>query len=80
MKNIYVLTNLGNLEKVRQDLASKHAATVRESEKQMRLLQQERQAVFQDAFQNDLKYYKEAGKIPSKLNFSFIYFFVCYCS
>lgn len=32
----------------------------------MRLLQQERQAVFQDAFQSDLKYYKEVGKIPSK--------------
>lgn len=51
---------------MRQSLASKHAETVRESEKQMRLLQQERQAVFQDAFQSDLQYYKEVGKIPSK--------------
>lgn len=57
---------LANLEKVRQDLVSKHAETVRESEKQMRLVQQERQAVFQDAFQNDMNYYKEVGKIPSK--------------
>ncbi|XP_055318498.1 dysbindin protein homolog [Sitodiplosis mosellana] len=55
---------LANLEKVRQSLASKHADTVKESERQMRLLQQERQAVFQDAFQSDLKYYKEVGKIP----------------
>ncbi|XP_031629952.1 dysbindin protein homolog [Contarinia nasturtii] len=55
---------LANLEKVRQSLASKHAATVKESERQMRLRQQERQAVFQDAFQSDLKYYKEVGKIP----------------
>lgn len=34
----------------------------------MRILQQERQAVFQDAFQSDLKYYKEVGKIPSQSN------------
>lgn len=65
----------GNLEKVRQSLASKHAETVRESEKQMRLLQQERQAVFQDAFQSDLKYYKEVGKIPSKYRFCTFVFF-----
>lgn len=56
------------MEKVRQSLASKHAETVKESEKQMRLLQQERQAVFQDAFQSDLQYYKEVGKIPSENN------------
>lgn len=61
-------SSTANLEKVRQSLASKHADTVRESEKKMRLLQQERQAVFQDAFQNDLKYFKEVGKIPSKLH------------
>lgn len=63
-----------NLEKVRQSLASKHAETVKESEKRMRILQQERQAVFQDAFQNDLKYYKEVGKIPSMFT-SFIHLF-----
>lgn len=49
---------------------SKHAETIRESEKQMRQVQQERQAVFQDAFQSDMKYYKEVGKIiPSKNDF-----------
>lgn len=57
---------LANLEKVRQSLAFKHAQTVKESEKQMRMLQQERQAAFQDAFQCDLQYYKEVGRIPSK--------------
>lgn len=51
---------------MRQSLANGYAQTVRESEKQMRMLQQERQAVFQDAFQSDLQYYKEVGKIPSK--------------
>lgn len=49
-------------------MASKHAETVKESEKRMRIIQQERQAVFQDAFQNDLKYFKEVGKIPSKFS------------
>lgn len=51
---------------MRQSLAFKHAETVRESERQMRMMQQERQAVFQDAFQQDMEYYKEVGKIPSK--------------
>lgn len=63
-----------NLEKVRQNLAFKHAETVRESERQMRMKQQERQAVFQDAFQSDMKYYKEIGKIPSKIPFQYSIF------
>lgn len=57
---------LASLEKVRQSLAVKHEDTVRESEKQMRALQLERQSVFQNAFESDLNYYKEVGKIPSK--------------
>lgn len=57
---------LANLEKVRQNLAVKHADTVKASEKQMRALQLERQSVFQNAFESDLNYYKEVGKIPSK--------------
>lgn len=61
-----MFVHTGNLEKVRQSLAFKHAETVRESERQMRMMQQERQAVFQDAFQQDMEYYKEVGKIPSK--------------
>lgn len=70
-RNLYTLFDVisfvpANLEKVRQSLASKHAETVKESEKRMRLMQQERQAAFQDAFQSDLKYYKEVGKIPSE--------------
>lgn len=61
---------------MRQSLASKHAQTVKETEKQMRMLQQERQAVFQDAFQSDLQYYKEVGKIPSKLKPIISHFFL----
>lgn len=57
-------------------MASKHAETVKESEKQMRILQQERQAVFQDAFQSDLQYYREVGKIPSMYKFLQIFFFL----
>lgn len=63
----FILT--GSLERVRQELLSKHAETIRESEKQMRQVQQERQSVFQDAFQSDMNYYKEVGKIPSKNDF-----------
>lgn len=58
-----------SLERVRQELVSKHAETIRKSEKQMRQVQQERQAVFQDAFQSDMNYFKERGKIPSKNDF-----------
>lgn len=54
------------LEKVRQNLAIKHAESIRNCEKQMRSVQLERQAVFQDAFQRDMEYYKEVGRIPSK--------------
>lgn len=57
---------LASLERVRQRLAVKHEDTVKESEKQMRALQVERQSVFQNAFESDLNYYKEVGKIPSK--------------
>lgn len=57
---------LANLEMVRQSLAVKHESTIKKSEKQMRSLQLERQSVFQNAFESDLNYYKEVGKIPSK--------------
>lgn len=57
---------LANLGRVRQSLAVKHEDTVKESEKQLRALQLERQSVFQNAFESDLNYYKEVGQIPSK--------------
>lgn len=48
-------------------MATKHAINVKETESQLSVIQIERQAVFQDAFQNDLNCYKELGTIPSKL-------------
>lgn len=56
----------GNLEKVRKSLAEQHAHNVRETEKERSVVQKERQAVFQDAFQNDMKCYKTTGSLPSK--------------
>lgn len=56
---------LGNLEKIRKTLATQHANNVKETEKERSVIQKERQAVFQDAFQNDLNAYKTLGSIPS---------------
>lgn len=54
------------MEKVRQNLLDAHVNNVHDYEKKLGEIQKERQAVFQDAFQNDLKDYKTLGKIPSK--------------
>lgn len=54
------------LDQVRQELVDKHATNVRQYEQKLRSIQQERQAVFQDAFQNDLQIYRQSGTIPSK--------------
>lgn len=63
---MYKEKKLADLESVRQELANNHAANVREYENSLRKVQQERQMAFQDAFQDDLKVYKEKGVIPSK--------------
>lgn len=62
---MYKEKKLADLEKVRQELANNHAANVREYENSLRKVQQERQMAFQDAFQDDLKVFKEKGVIPS---------------
>lgn len=54
------------MENVRQKLLDVHVNNVHDYEKKLAEIQKERQAVFQDAFQNDLKDYKTLGKIPSK--------------
>lgn len=54
------------MEKVRQKLLDAHVNNVQDYEKKLGAIQKERQAVFQDAFQNDLKDYKTLGTIPSK--------------
>lgn len=69
---MYKEKRMAGLDKVREDLAKEHSAKVVRQEKQMKRIQTERQLVFQDAFQNDLDYYKKNGNIPSK---SFIILF-----
>lgn len=54
------------LEQVRQKLLDAHVNNVQDYEKKLGEIQKERQAVFQDAFQNDLKDYQTLGKLPSK--------------
>lgn len=73
--NIFFLIQnfiLAALENVRKDLVSNHASSVQEFENNLMKIQHERQLVFQDAFQNDLKTFKEIGKIPSKYLFLMI--------
>ncbi|XP_059618222.1 dysbindin protein homolog [Phlebotomus argentipes] len=61
---MYKEKKLGALEKVREELAKKHSDNVMKHELKMRKVQQERQSVFQDAFQDDMKFYREQGTIP----------------
>lgn len=71
---------LAALDVVRKELVDKHATNVRKYEQKFRMVQQERQAVFQDAFQNDLNCYKEMGTIPSMYAVFFLNmrFFITY--
>lgn len=57
---------MAELEVVRERLSKEHVENVVRYEKGLRKVQQERQLVFQDAFQDDLKYYKETGSVPSE--------------
>ncbi|KAM8707751.1 hypothetical protein ACLKA7_014825 [Drosophila subpalustris] len=62
---------LNELEQYRQKVAAEHQQKIRAHEQQLRQLQKERQAVFDDAFRNDLEEYKQRGqltKIPTKTN------------
>lgn len=60
----YVLTV--ELERVRRRLADEHAAKQRQHEQRLRSVQIERQAVFQEQFQEDLRCYQRLGTIPSE--------------
>ncbi|XP_062131262.1 dysbindin protein homolog [Drosophila sulfurigaster albostrigata] len=62
---------LNELEQYRQKIAAEHQQKIRAHELQLRQLQKERQAVFDDAFRSDLEEYKQRGqltKIPSKIS------------
>lgn len=63
---LYKEKKMAELDGVREKLTREHAENVGRHEKGMMRIQQERQLVFQDAFQDDLKHYKATGSIPSE--------------
>ncbi|EDW19775.1 dysbindin protein homolog [Drosophila mojavensis] len=52
------------LEQYRQKIADQHQQTIQTHEQHLRRLQKERQAVFHDAFCEDLEEYKQSGQLP----------------
>lgn len=66
--NIFVACRMHtvDLERVRSALVHEHAAKQRDHEQRLRSVQLERQAVFQQAFQDDLQSYRTLGTIPSR--------------
>ncbi|XP_001353484.2 dysbindin protein homolog [Drosophila pseudoobscura] len=54
---------LNELEKYRHHIASRHQAKIQDHEQQLRKLQRERQAVFDDAFRGDMEEYKQHGQL-----------------
>lgn len=63
---MYKEKKMAEMDVVREKLSKEHSQNVCRHEKGLMKVQQERQLVFQDAFQDDLKYYKETGSVPSK--------------
>lgn len=57
-----------SLEESRCVHEAKHTKKVLEQELNQKKLMQERQQAFQEAFEDDLKTYKQTGSIPSKKN------------
>ncbi|EDW70367.1 dysbindin protein homolog [Drosophila virilis] len=55
---------LDELEQYRQKIAAQHHQKMQSHEQQLRQLQKERQAVFDDAFRGDLEEYKQRGQLP----------------
>lgn len=60
------------METLRVELVGKHAQSAINYELKHKQVLQERQKTFQEAFQSDMKIYKEAGTIPSKCNKTFL--------
>lgn len=60
---------LNELEQYRQKIAAAHQQKIRAHEQQLLQLQKERQAVFDDAFREDLAEYKQRGQLTSTLIF-----------
>lgn len=61
---LYKEKKLANLEKVREELATKQAHKLMEEEVRQRKILEERRQVFHDAFNSDLETYKSLGSIP----------------
>lgn len=68
---IFLLNSLEELELYRQKVAAEHQQRIKDHEEKLRQIQKERQAVFDDAFRNDLEEFKQKGHIPSKFNQEF---------
>lgn len=56
---------LNEMEQYRQKIAAQHQQKIRAHEQQLLQLQKERQAVFDDAFREDLAEYKQRGQLTS---------------
>lgn len=66
MRIIYLMYFAEDLELFRQKLALEQEQRIHNHEMKLQLMQKERQAVFEDAFQYDLLEYKRTGQVPSK--------------
>lgn len=66
------------MELFRQKIATEHQQRIKDHEENLRKIQKERQAVFDDAFRHDLEEFKQKGHIPSKFyeNYINIFFFL----
>uniref|UniRef100_A0A0K8TQJ6 Putative dysbindin protein isoform x1 n=1 Tax=Tabanus bromius TaxID=304241 RepID=A0A0K8TQJ6_TABBR len=62
--SMYKQKKMKELEEVRTRLATEHDENVRKYESELRKIQMERQAVFQDAFQKDVEMFMEKGVVP----------------
>ncbi|KAB0805535.1 hypothetical protein PPYR_02523 [Photinus pyralis] len=61
---LYKEKKMAHFEKVRTEMAAKHTQTVAEYELKQKKLLEERQQVFQDAFNDDLRTFKSLGNMP----------------
>ncbi|KAF2885236.1 hypothetical protein ILUMI_20955 [Ignelater luminosus] len=61
---LYKEKKLANFEKLRTELAVKHAQSVMDQELKQKKMLEERQQAFEEAFNNDLETYKSLGTIP----------------
>ena len=61
---LYKEKKMIHFEKVRMEMAAKHTQIVAEHEMKQKKLLEERQQVFQDAFNDDLQTFKSLGSIP----------------